>query len=71
MTSLTLIRVPRRALRRLAKPALLWLNAWRFKRSECEIYRLNTTADALRRAAGRESVRQVKLSEQRRRINGW
>lgn len=66
-----LYRVSRRLVRKLAKPALLWLNAWRFWMSEREVYRLTTTADSLRQAAGREAVRQVKLQEQRRRINGW
>lgn len=55
MTALTLYRVPRRALRKLAKPALLWLNAWRFQQSEFELARR----------------RQVKLRLQRIQIAGW
>jgi ribosomal protein L28 len=65
------IRVPRRLVRKLLKPALLWLNAHRYKHSENEVYRLTVTAESLRRAAGRESIHQVKLQEQRRRIGGW
>ncbi|HAV37427.1 MAG TPA: hypothetical protein DCX52_13925 [Massilia sp.] len=63
------IRIPRRLVRKLAKPALLWLNAWRFQQSMFELGRLQAAGNA--RAAARESRHQVKLQLQRRRINGW
>jgi hypothetical protein len=69
MTALTLIRVPRRVVRKLLKPALLWLNAWRFKQSEHEIARLAAVGNGA--ALARESRHQVKLQKQRRRTNGW
>ena len=71
MTALTLYRIPRRWLRKLLKPAALRLNAWRFKRSEDEAYRLLVTAEALRRGSAREYRKQVKLQMQRRQIGGW
>lgn len=71
MTSLTLIRVPRRMFLRLAKPALLWLNAYRFKQSELEIDRLRTSAEWLRRAECREYRYQIRLSEQRAELGSW
>lgn len=63
------IRVPRRLFRRLAKPALLWLNAWRMRESMFELGRLQANGNAV--AAARESRHQVKLMKQRRQINGW
>jgi len=69
MTSTTLYRVPRRMFRKLAKPALLWLNAWRFKQSEFELARLAEVGNA--RGVARVHHHQVKLQLQRRRINGW
>jgi len=66
-----LCRVARRLVRKLAKPALLWLNAWRFKRSESEIDRLRALRDDAARAEGIEHLHQVKLQQQRRTIGGW
>ncbi len=71
MTALTLYRIPRRWLRKLLKPLALRLNAWRFKRSGDEAYRLLVTAEALRNAGAREYRKQVKLQMQRRQIGGW
>lgn len=71
MTVLTMYRVPRRFVRRLIKPLALRLNAWRFKWSEDEAYRLLVTAESLRRASGREYRHQVKLMQQRREVEGW
>lgn len=69
MTALTLYRIPRRALRKLAKPALLWLNAWRFRQSEFELARLRAAGNAV--AVARESRHQVRLRLQRIQIAGW
>jgi hypothetical protein len=69
VTALTLIRVPRRVLRKLLKPALLWLNAWRFKQSEFELARLAEVGNVV--AQARVSRKQVRLQQQRRRIGGW
>lgn len=71
MTALTIYRIPRRWLRKLLKPLALRLNAWRFKRSEDEAYRLLVTAEALRNAGAREYRKQVRLMQQRRQIGGW
>ena len=69
MTVLTFYRVPRRFVRKLAKPALLWLNAWRFQQSMFELGRLQAMGNG--KAAARESRHQVKLAMQRRQIKGW
>lgn len=69
MTALILYRVPRRLVRKLAKPALLWLNAWRIQQSMFELGRLQAVGNA--RAAERESRHQVKLMQRRRQIHGW
>lgn len=71
MTALTLYRIPRRFVRKLIKPLALRLNAYRFKRSEDEAYRLLVTREALARAEGREYLHQVKLLRQRDSIRGW
>lgn len=71
MTVLTLYRVPRRFVRKLAKPLLLALNAHRMKWSENEAHRLLVTREALARAEAREHRHQVKLMQQRRTIGGW
>jgi hypothetical protein len=65
------IRVPRRLVRKLLKPLVLRLNAYRFWVSEQEAYRLLVTAESLRRAGGREYRKQVKLMQQRREVEGW
>lgn len=64
-------RIVRRLVRRAAKPALLWLNAWQFKQSEQDIvyfasFRLHLSAQEHRRR-----VRQRKLQQQRKQIAGW
>jgi hypothetical protein len=69
MTAATLYRVPRRMFRKLAKPALLWINAWRFRHSEFELARLRTVGNAV--AEAREYRHQVKLRMQRIRIGAW
>lgn len=69
MTVLTLYRVPRRMFRKAVKPVLLWLNAWRFKQSEFELARLASVGNVV--AQARVSRKQVRLQQQRRRINGW
>jgi hypothetical protein len=69
MTVVALTRVPRRLVRKLAKPALLWLNAWRFQDSMFELARLQAAGNAV--AVARESRHQVKLMQQRRQIQGW
>lgn len=71
MTSAAVYRAPRRIVRKLLKPLALRLNAWRFKRSEDEAYRLLVTAEALRNAGAREYRKQVRLMQQRRQIGGW
>ena len=71
MTALTLYRIPRRFVRKLAKPMLLALNAWRLRCSEHEAHRLLVTREALARAELRERMRQVELAAQRRTIGGW
>jgi len=71
MTALTLYRIPRRFVRKLAKPLLLALNAVRMKGSESEAYRLLVTREALARAEAREYRHQVKLLRQRDTIRGW
>ena len=71
MTALTLYRIPRRFVRKLAKPLLLALNAWRTKCSEHEAHRLLVTREALARAELRERMHQVELAAQRRVIGGW
>lgn len=71
MTILTLYRAPRRIVRKLFKPALLWLNAYRVKQSELEIERLRQGAESMRRAECREYRYQIRLAEQRREIRGW
>ncbi len=71
MTALTLYRIPRRWVRKLLKPLALTLNAWRFKRSEDEAYRLLVTAEALRNAGAREYRKQVRLMQRRREVEGW
>lgn len=69
MTALTLYRIPRRLVRKLIKPALLWLNAWRFQQSMFELGRLQSVGNQV--AAAREGRRQVRLMQQRRTIGGW
>jgi predicted alpha/beta superfamily hydrolase len=61
------------AARKAIKPALLWVNAWRYKRAEDEIECLAWLR--LRLGAGehqqRVRQRQRKLQGQRERINKW
>jgi hypothetical protein len=71
MIAATLYRRPRNALRRLFKPAALWLNAWRFRESEYEIARLRATRDSLGRAEARQLRNQIRLRIQRHTIGGW
>jgi hypothetical protein len=71
MTVLTLYRAPRRILRKLLKPLALRLNAYRFWLSEHEAYRLQVTAESLRRAGAKEYRHQVRLMQQRREVEGW
>lgn len=71
MTTAAIRRAPRRVLRKLLKPLALRLNAWRFSCSEHEAYRLQVTAEALRRASGKEYRKQVRLMQQRREVEGW
>lgn len=57
--------------RRVAKPALLWINAWQFKQSEEEIEYLQSLRPYVSAKEHRQRVRQMKLQRQRNQIAGW
>lgn len=71
MIAAALYRRPRNLVRRLLKPLLLTLNAYRMKLSENEAYRLLVTRESLGRAEAREYLHQVRLLRQRDAIRGW
>lgn len=71
MTALTLYRLPRRFLRKLAKPILLRLNAWRQAGAQDECKRLRLLIESLGRAENREHRHKMKLELQRREIARW
>jgi hypothetical protein len=71
MTALTLIRVPRRMFRKVAKPFALWLNTMRREHSEMEVFRLQMLRAALAEAEGAQHIRQVQIMQDRRAVEAW
>lgn len=57
--------------RRLVKPYVLLLNAWRFKHSEAHLAYLNAQREGASVALQREHVRQVRLRIKRDQIAKW
>ena len=71
MTALTLIRVPRRMFRKLAKPLVLWLTTMRLEHSDMEVFRLQQLRASLAEAEGAQHLRQVQLMQDRRAVEAW
>lgn len=71
MTALTLMRVPRRMFRKLAKPFALWLNEMRMEHSEMELIRLQILRADLADSEVQQHLRQVRLMQDRRAVEAW
>lgn len=64
-------RIPRRLVRKLIKPAALWLNAWLYKQSEEHVDYLRALRLDFAARESRKRICQMKLQRQRERISGW
>lgn len=60
-----------RAIRKVIKRTLLWINAWRYKQSEEEIEFLRSLRLDFSAKESRHRIRQIKLQKQREQIAGW
>lgn len=68
---MTALRIARRLVRKVTKPARLWLNAWQYKQSEEEVVRLNTMREDACYRMRSEYRRQVDLAMRRTEIVRW
>jgi len=66
-----LYRIARRLVRKALKPALKWLIAWQYKRSEEEVEHLQFLRELLPKKEHAQRRRQVRLQERHNRISGW